>query len=141
MAFKGYRRDVKRMLDGKATKKVTMIGAEVTNHIKLEMRKPKSGRQYNIPGTGSTDANGRTTPGTQKTYTASAPGEYPAIRTGQLRSGIRFKVEQENDGVSVHMGTNVDHGIDLELGLRPWLSKALEDLNSRVETILGGDWE
>lgn len=145
MSFRSYRREVKQFLSGTATKKVTRIGTEVTNHIKQEMRKKKSGEEYPIPGTGSTGANGRTEPGSKKTYIASAPGEYPAIRTGQLRSEVKFKVHNESDGVAVSMGTNVLQGIVLEgteerPGIRPWLSKALEELDPRISQVLE-KWE
>lgn len=133
MSFKSYRREVKSFLDGGATKKVTQIGTEVTNHIKKRMRETKSGEEYKIPG-----SNG-------KTYIASAPGEYPAIRTGQLRSGVKFKVQNESDGVAVSMGTDVLQGIVLEgteenPGIRPWLSKALEELEPRISQVLE-KWE
>lgn len=145
MAFKSNRREVNQFLSGTATKKVSQIGTEVTNHIKQEMRKKKSGEEYPIPGTGSTGANGRTEPGSQKTYIASSPGEYPAIRTGQLRSGTQFRVTNENDGVSVSIGTDVLQGVILEgteenPGIRPWLSKALEELEPRISQVLE-KWE
>lgn len=130
MAFKSYRNEVKRFLDGKAAQKVAIIGTELTNHIKIGMREAKSGEEYRIPGS-------------NKTYTASAPGEFPAIRTGQLRSGIRFKIQNESDGVAVHMGTNVAQGVILEdegNGIRPWLSKGLDEFDSRMKEVLG-DWE
>lgn len=130
MSLKSYRREVKKFLDGKATQKTATIGTEVTNHIKKSMRETKSGEEYRIPGS-------------DKTYIASAPGEYPAIRTSQLRSGIRFKLVPESDGVAVHMGTNVDQGIYLEGegdGIRPWLSKGMEEFEPRLKEVLG-DWE
>lgn len=131
MSFESYRTEIKKFLDGKATKKVAMIGTELTNHIKQGMRQAKSGEQYRIPG-----AN--------RTYTASAPGEYPAIRTGQLRSGIRFKLQNDSDGIAVHMGTNVAHGVILEDegdGIRPWLSKGLDEYDQRLKSVLEGNWE
>lgn len=132
MAFKSYRKEVKAFLDTKATKKTAVIGTEVTNLIKKGMREAKSGEEYRIPGS-------------NRTYTASAPGEFPAIRTGQLRSGIRFKQNNESDGVAVHMGTNVDQGIYLEgedgNGLRPWLSKGINEYDPRLKEVLGGDWK
>ncbi len=47
---------------------------ELKQFIDEEFTAPKSGREYRRPGGG--------------TYRASAPGEPPAIRTGQLRASV-----------------------------------------------------
>lgn len=66
-------------------------------------------------------------PGTNVTYTASAPGEYPASATGRLRSSVRVAVK----GDEGYIGTDVEYGLCLEKkssskGGREWLRPSLE---------------
>ena len=65
-------------------------------------------------------------PGTNVTYTASAPGEYPASATGRLRSSVRVLVK----GDTGYIGTDVEYGLALEKkpsskGGREWLRPSL----------------
>lgn len=50
--------------------------------IKQTLTGQRSGRTYRVPGT-------------RRQYTASAPGEPPAVRTGRLRSVIRIEVDKD----------------------------------------------
>ncbi len=49
-------------------------------------------------------------------YTASAPGEAPAHRTGNLASRIDTKVEKATNQVTGIVGTHVNYAIPLEFG-------------------------
>jgi hypothetical protein len=80
-------------------------------------------------------------PGTQVQYTASAPGEYPAIATGNLRQSV--KIIQEGEGFLV--GTEVDYGLFLEKkdslhGGREWLRPSLEGVRKEMEAAVGTRW-
>lgn len=73
----------------------------------------RSGRIYRIPGT-------------SRRYTASAPGEAPATRTGDLRTSYRFKVYQK----SAVVGSPLMYALHLEKGTskmapRPHIAPAL----------------
>lgn len=127
MIFKSYRKQVVAKMKGAAEKKATKAAIALRNHIVIEMASPKSGRQYQVPGT-------------SRTYTASAPGEYPAIRFGQLRSGIQMATHVSLQGVFGIVGTNVAHGFYLEDGLRPWLSRALDEKADEIKAILEEPW-
>lgn len=75
---------------------------------------PRSGRTYRIPGTG-------------RTYTASAPGEPPAKRLGDLQASYGTEV-READAL---IGTRLNHGEYLERGTpttkpRPALQPSME---------------
>jgi len=88
----------------------------------------RSGRQYKVPGT-------------SVTYTASAPGEFPAVQTGQLRSNVRIR--PEGDGYQV--GTDVEHGLYLEKkppqqGGREWLKPSLEQARPAMLAELSKRW-
>lgn len=87
---------------------------------------------------------------------ASAPGDPPALRTGQGRASIGYRtsadsrtvepvpIPQESaEGVSVMVGSAVDHMVYLELGTatiapRPWLRRAAVEMRERVRDVLKG---
>jgi len=88
----------------------------------------RSGRTYRVPGTGVT-------------YTASAPGEFPAVATGNLKGSIQRKVV--NDEVQV--GTAVEYGLFLEKkpgnkGGRPWLKPSLDQAKPAMLAKLAERW-
>lgn len=100
----------------------------IRNTIIEGMAGPKSGRTYRVPGT-------------RRTYTASAPGEFPAIPTGRLRNSVRVFVKKRRGSIEGAVGSNTDHGIALEFkdpqrGGRPWLSMGWEQSRGDVQDIL-----
>lgn len=104
------------------------VALDVRNEAIASMRGPKSGREYRVPGT-------------QKTYTASAPGEAPAIQFGTLRSSIIVEFIAQNHR---RVGTNMVYARRLELGdrgpdkrgvtikARPYLRPALDKATAKV---------
>lgn len=72
------------------------VSNELQNQLNNVMRGDRHGRRYKVPGTYRRQKD----PGTGKMrngryYTASAPGEPPAIRTGAFRMSWHRKVETE----------------------------------------------
>lgn len=91
----------------------------------------RSGRTYVIPGT-------------KVTYTASAPGEPPAVQTGRLRQSIATEIS--NDGMVGKVGTTLDYGRELEQGRsnmapRPWLKPSFEQSENEVIKIFTADYD
>lgn len=98
-----------------------------------------------VPGTGR--GNGPARRGAGGRFVAmivrSKPGEPPRKQTGRLRASVAHEV----DGASLtaRVGTNVEYGRHLELGTkrglrpRPWLRRALAEMQSRVLQLLAGD--
>jgi phage gpG-like protein len=74
--------------------------------------------------------------------THSRPGEPPYKQTGRLRASVTRDVDEANLRAAV--GTNVEYGRHLELGTkrgilpRPWLRRALADMQGRINSLLGG---
>jgi len=69
----------------------------------------------------------------------SKPGEPPHKQTGHLRRSITHEVDRVN--LFARIGTNVEYGRYLELGTkrmapRPWLRRALNEMTSKVKSIL-----
>lgn len=70
----------------------------------------RSGRRYRVPGTGTI-------------YQASAPGESPAVRTGDLRQRISYKIDVSNREIVVKVGSPHNYAVHLEYGTRKMLSR------------------
>jgi hypothetical protein len=89
-----------------------------------EFNAPKHGRQYRRPG------------GTR--YTASAPGEPPAIRTGTLERSISEPIIHESStSVVGEIEIDAPYADDLEYGrtrvaARPFVEPAIEELLRRT---------
>lgn len=74
---------------------------------------------------------------------ASAPGDPPHKRTGELQDGIEVIMGESANEIFGSIGTSVGHGRDLEFGTkkmqsRPWLLRSLKETKSKVKQILGG---
>ena len=93
----------------------------------------RSGRIYRVPGT-------------MKTYTASSPGEPPAVATGQLRQSVRTQVDNSSSMVIGYVGSTLVYAPCLEFGTkkmspRPWLKPSFEKSEPKLREILGGSWQ
>jgi hypothetical protein len=111
------------------------IGRELVAHNRNLIRKgPKTGKLYRIAGR-------------RRRHRASAPGEPPANLTGNLARSIGFQINTVGDEMA--FGTRspddprggVEYGAFLDQGTRkieprPHVTKTVEDLDDRVETVL-----
>lgn len=101
----------------KALKRELVIAGKIVESqaIQLMTSGSKTGRQYLVPGT-------------KRKYTASAPGEHPAVATGNLVKNVISErtATQKGAGFKVDVGTNVKYGAILEKTGRPWLEPAFE---------------
>lgn len=108
------------------------VANELTNATTKVLSGPRSGRRYIVPGTGRVKYNKRkhTATITYKRYTASAPGEPPAVRTGAFR--MSWKRRTYVDGRSGN--DRVIHGVaesDLKVG-KYLLGELLENGTSKM---------
>jgi HK97 gp10 family phage protein len=81
-----------------------------------------------------------------KTYTASSPGEPPAVATGQLRQSIKTSIEQVGLNIIGYIGSGIVYAPCLEFGTkkmspRPWLKPSFEKSEPKLKDILGGTWQ
>ncbi|HUW57736.1 MAG TPA: HK97-gp10 family putative phage morphogenesis protein [Planctomycetota bacterium] len=100
---------------------------EVRNEWLNVLSGARSGRTYRVPGT-------------RRTYTASAPGEAPAQRLGDLRRSIRVQPRIEPGRVQARVGSDLEYAVYLEYGTRtmqprPHLRIAYERARPRIEAI------
>jgi Bacteriophage protein of unknown function (DUF646). len=87
-----------------------------------QMAGQRTGRVYRVPGT-------------RARYTASAPGESPAVRTGVLRASYRTEVSRT--ALEAYLGSDLDYSLWLERGTpnmepRPALQPALRAQRERI---------
>ena len=70
----------------------------------------------------------------------SKPGEPPRKQAGQLHDSVTYEMDEAT--LTGRVGTNVKHGKWLELGTkrgilpRPWLRRALAEMQTRVSELL-----
>ena len=91
------------------------------------LRGGRSGRTYRVPGT-------------KATYTASAPGEPPAVRTGALRMSFGMTATGNNGSYTAEIHTDVPYANYLEEGTsrmaaRPFKEKIIEKAKPKVMQI------
>lgn len=105
------------------------------------LRGQRSGRVYNKPGTGRVKyfKRSKTAKITYKTYTASAAGEPPAVRTNTLRSGFR-PVVSANMGYGAAIETDEKYAPMLDEGTsrmakRPITEPVIEKARPQIEAI------
>lgn len=92
---------------------------ELVRDVKLELSRPGTGRLYpRAPHAGHRDHRGRyLARGAGTMHQASAPGEPPAVDTGQLRNSIEAERVQSDTGrIAWRVGTNDERAPSLEFG-------------------------
>jgi hypothetical protein len=112
---------------------------ELTNAIGFILRGQRSGRVYNVPGTGRVKYNKRTKTATitYRKYTASAPGEAPANRTGIFRLSWRrrnYVTNRNGNDRVIHAVTESDYRVKSKSGGSSYLlGEILENGLGRIE--------
>lgn len=104
-----------RQLRTRSEKLVAKTALGIETKIKTEMAAAKSGREYGG-------------------HVASAPGEAPAIDTGELINSIQTDI----NGLSATVGTNQEKAAHLEFGTahiaaRPFMEPAFEEAKPEFE--------
>ncbi len=136
--------EVMKMMKDVAMERMHEAVNLVRNTTVEKLSGERSGRQYKVPGT-------------NKVYTASAPGEPPAVRLGELRQHVGAEVEwniasQQPVGkvgvpkIKTPDGKEEDYGKMLEIGTkkmaaRPWLEPSFRESEDGVVEIFERPWE
>lgn len=114
---------------------------QLYNSTQIVLSGTRSGRVYGIPNTG-------------RHYTASAPGEAPAVRTGMFRASFRPTVSVENNGgLTIHsqaksglsvggyvLGTLLDDGT-ARMAARPFKEKVMDRAAPEIRRIYSAPYE
>jgi len=103
--------------------RTAMIGGveRMRGMVVKNIKQQGHGRTYRIPGT-------------ERDYTASAEGEYPAVRLAGLSGpgGVETETESRSDAWEARIGSRLKYGLFLEKkpaskGGRPWLKRTLDE--------------
>jgi hypothetical protein len=133
VTYRSHVAKFKSSLRNQARERIERGSKVLHDHLVLSLSNAggRSGRQYKVPGT-------------NRTYTASAPGEYPALATGKLHEAIReggFKITHHGFYFRATMGGNVpEYARYLEAGLRPWFARAVKEKWREVTVELRRKW-
>jgi len=132
VTFKSNIPELMKKIDSTSRGRMLEAVMEVRNKTLDTLAGNRTGRTYYVPGT-------------HKTYTASSPGEPPAVATGELRQSIAGTVEKEGSQIVGRVGTDTKQGLMTEFGTknmepRPWLRKSFEESESKVKEIFMRLW-
>ena len=125
-------KDITGKLGSVAEARLLEAANEVRNTTLETLSGTRTGRTYKVTGT-------------SRTYTASAPGEPPAVQLGDLRKSVKAGVDREGGSVFGYVGTELLKGPMLELGTtnmepRPWLRPSFEKSLDKIKDILTRVW-
>lgn len=126
--FRSHARARKREINRGITDNVEAAAQTLVNEVrKTLLRGTRSGRLYRVPG------------GVRQTYRASAPGEPPAPRTGELANSYDHAPMNRYTRL---VGTPLERGRHLENGTsrmqpRPHFRSTLQRHMERLQRILG----
>lgn len=133
--------DISQSIQHQMERRSVLASNELRNASQLILRGQRSGRRYKVPGTYKRQrdkATGKMKNG--RYYTASAPGEPPAVRTGAFRMGwqstsrvvfgsyiSRIENEVMTDNGQYTLGELLEEGTpEGQMAPRPYQDKILE---------------
>lgn len=130
--LKFHTKEVIKSIEDAASKRMLEAVNEVRTITLETLSGSRSGRTYYVPGT-------------KRKYTASSPGQPPAIASSDLFKSIKGTVESEGRLIVGKVGTDKIQGLMTEFGTvhmapRPWLKKSFEKALPKVKQILSRKW-
>lgn len=125
--LKNHTKRVTREIRAGVDQNAAAAATEFQGDLKRTLRGQRSGEQYRVSA------------GSTRTYTASAPGEPPAVATGRLLNSVDA---QPVGNARWLVGTPLKYGRYLELGTvhmrpRPWFRSTGKENASKYRRILG----
>lgn len=144
------KREIVPKLQEKCTRTAQKVGLMLRNNTIQQFNGPKSGNTYKVKKVSTTESGKKKV--SVREYRASAPGESPAIRTGNLKKSFQFRntTHRSHNGARVESETysNVrpadgpqynyawlDKGIG-KIAPRPYSGKALMKTVDQYERLL-----
>lgn len=128
------------------TRDLEKVGLDLLNKLRADLSQPGRGATYSTLF--FTDGMGVVHPyGYRPPHTASAPGDPPAVDTGQLRASYGTEVRREADGAVLTLGTGDEKAKYLEFGtsdmaarphLRPVVARNQLTIRSTIEDGIEG---
>jgi len=128
--------ELMKSLDQTAPKRMMEAANELRNTVLETLSGDRSGRTYKVPDT-------------ERTYTASAPGEPPAQATSDLRKSVKSSVEGKGRSVIGKVKAEAKHALPLEFGhrqggkhvaARPFMKTSFDKSLDAIRRILTRKW-
>lgn len=124
--FRSRRREVVEQFKGRVADNVQDAGKLFLTELQKMLRGQRTGKLYIVPG------------GTKRQYTASAPGEPPARRTGRLVGSFQVV---PTGRYRILVGSPLVYARHLEVGTsrmapRPYFRRTLRENRRRLQSIL-----
>ena len=124
--------DAMKKISDKAEERMLEASTLVRNNTIETLSGARSGRVYRVPGT-------------RVEYTASSPGQAPAVQLGDLRKSVKGGIEKEGRNVIGFVGSELPKASMLEMGTskmlpRPWLRPSFEKSVDKVKSIFVRIW-
>ena len=144
--------NVNQMLSATALLRMNQVVHHLVDKTKETLTGQRHGRRYIIPGLKTIMArqakSGRKLSLAQRNkrkYTASAPGEAPAVLFGHLRNSIKYKVVGRGLKLTGIVGSKLEKAPWLEFGTskmaaRPFLRPTYEKERGFIKKILKRGW-
>jgi hypothetical protein len=124
--FKSYTKRAEKTINRLISIRLRMIGRMMKQYFNLKLEGPRTGRIYPLPTGGF--------------YQASAPGEYPAKKLGNLRKTLAYQVNVEPDAVCLVIGSPMEYAQDLELLKgRPFLRRGIIENLDKIKQMITGE--
>lgn len=141
MQYTSNIRNINNMIQNEARSRAWQCANAIRTEWTKQLSGQRTGREYTVPGT-------------SVTYTASAPGEPPARRAGDLAKSVNVKVEEKAGIAEGQTGTEKPQALRLEKGFvgvdalgrrynqapRPSLAPAKEKALPEIKKILERRW-
>jgi len=132
MKFVSYVPQVLAKIDAIGPRRMLAACIAARNEVVKSFTGARTGRRYYVPGT-------------KVMYTASAPGERPAIAGSDLFKNVFYRVGTEGSKIRGIVGTDIKHGRILETksvkkGGRPWLEPGMKDAKPEILKELNKEW-
>ena len=123
---------VKKKVNDVAAKKAFAAANTIKNNWVRKLSGAGTGREYTIPGTNTT-------------YTASAPGNPPAVQFGDLLQSPQLQVFEEGGNYGYSVGSHLKYAPMLEAGTykmkpRPSLKPAQKESMDEIKRIMEREW-
>lgn len=141
-------KNVKTTITHEMERRSYLAANELRNSALMVLRGQRSGRRYKVPGTYRRQrdkSDGKMKNG--RYYTASAPGEPPAVRTGVFRNSwqptatkvfgsyiSRIESDVRTDNGRYNLGEILEDGTD-RMAPRPYQDRILDDAEPKIVRI------
>lgn len=132
---KKLQREIERQFE----RRLKSTGSFLVDYLKEKLDGPRTGRWYPLPIGPRINPRDFTA---ARMYQASAVGEYPAKRLGDLKETLEYHFVRELNGdLCVYIGSPMEYAVDLEFDKRPFLNRAMLENLDEIKSMIGSPFD